>query len=53
MPWKECGLNQQQRLQQVPFSHGISYSQKTGYRTPTTCLFFSPYGVTWKTKLIW
>ena len=39
--WKECDLDQQQRLQQVLFPKGVSYEAKTGYRTQTTCLFFS------------
>jgi hypothetical protein len=39
--WKECSLDQQQRLQQVLFPRGVSYHQKTGYRNPTTCLFFN------------
>lgn len=41
MLWKGCSLDQQQRLQQVLFPHGISYHQKTGYRAQATCLFFS------------
>jgi hypothetical protein len=41
MLWRDCSLDQQQRLQQVLFPEGVSYDQKTGYRTPTTCLFFS------------
>ena len=39
--WKKCSLDQQQRLQQVLFPQGVLYHQKTGYRTRTTCLFFS------------
>jgi hypothetical protein len=39
--WKECSLDQQQRLQQVLFPKGISYHPKTGYETQTTCLFFN------------
>ena len=41
MLWKECSLDQQQRLQQVLFPQGLSYHQETGYRTQATCLFFS------------
>jgi hypothetical protein len=41
MLWKECSLDQQQRLQQVLFPQGVLYHQKTGYGTQATCLFFS------------
>jgi hypothetical protein len=41
MLWRECSLDQQQRLQQVLFPQGILYDRKTGYRTATTCLFFN------------
>jgi site-specific DNA recombinase len=41
MLWKECNLDQQQRLQQVLFPQGVLYDHKTGYRTAATCLFFS------------
>ena len=41
MLWKQCSLNQQQRLQQVLFPKGVFYDPKEGYRTQTTCLFFS------------
>jgi hypothetical protein len=41
MLWKECSIDQQQRLQQVLFPQGVLYHQKTGYRTQATCLFFS------------
>ena len=44
MLWKDCRLDQQQRLQQVLFPEGVSYDQKTGYRTTTTCLFFNLLG---------
>ncbi len=40
MLWKECSIDQQQRLQQVLFPQGVFYDQKTGYRTQTTCIFF-------------
>jgi hypothetical protein len=41
MLWKECSLDQQQRLQQVLFPQGVVYDKKTGYGTQATCLFFS------------
>jgi site-specific DNA recombinase len=41
MLWKECSIDQQQRLQQVLFPQGVLYHQKTGYRTQTTCLIFN------------
>jgi hypothetical protein len=39
--WNECALEQKQRLQQVLFPQGVLYDQKSGYGTPTTCLFFN------------
>jgi hypothetical protein len=42
--WKDCTLDQQQRLQQVLFPEGITYDAHSGYGTATTCLFFSLLG---------
>jgi hypothetical protein len=44
MLWRECSLDQQQRLQQVLFPEGVLYHQRTGYRTHATCLFFTMLG---------
>jgi hypothetical protein len=39
MLWKECSIDQQQRLQQVLFPQSVLYHQKTGYRTDNLFIF--------------
>jgi hypothetical protein len=41
MHWKECSLDQPTEIAASSIPRGISYPQKTGYRTQATCLFFS------------
>ena len=41
MHWKECSLDQPTEIAASSIPQGISYPQKTGYRTQATCLFFS------------
>jgi site-specific DNA recombinase len=41
MIWRDCSIDQQQRLQQILFPEGITYDAESGYGTTTTCMFFS------------
>ena len=38
--WLEGTLDQKQRLQQVLFPKGVTYSPATGFGTLETCVFF-------------
>jgi hypothetical protein len=54
MMWKDCTIDQQQRLQKVLFPQGISYTKNGTFITPTTCLFFNMLEDKWidKTHLV-
>jgi hypothetical protein len=53
MMWKDCTIDQQQRLQKVLFPQGISHTKNGTFITPTTCLFFNMLEDKWIDKTVW
>jgi hypothetical protein len=53
MLWKECNLDQPTEIAASPLSKVSWYHRETGYRTQTTCSFFSMLEGNSEGKHIW